>query len=191
MVVVKMIDDWFELFVAHSVNITRLASSSPDSWNFLLTRRTATTQEGDVYRATHATRRRMTLTGGMRIKAKRAEGTLWRAGNRTRLRAEENLARQGTTKLCAHDEKAEGHGKGARRADWDYGEKGADTATRTRKWNPSAGRARRATRTARRDFTAQWIRDQSELELRAHRAESEPATGSRPRHRNLDQSAGK
>jgi hypothetical protein len=42
-VVVEMIDDWFELFVAHSVNITRLASSSPDSWNFLLTRRTTTT----------------------------------------------------------------------------------------------------------------------------------------------------
>jgi hypothetical protein len=35
------------------------------------------TQEGDVYRATHATRRRTTLTGriddAMRIKAKRAE----------------------------------------------------------------------------------------------------------------------
>jgi hypothetical protein len=32
-VVVETIDDWFELFVAHSVNITRLASSSPDAQN--------------------------------------------------------------------------------------------------------------------------------------------------------------
>jgi hypothetical protein len=32
-VVVEAIDDWFELFVAHSANITRLASSSPDARN--------------------------------------------------------------------------------------------------------------------------------------------------------------
>ena len=32
-VVVETIDDWFELFVVHSVNITRLASSSPDAQN--------------------------------------------------------------------------------------------------------------------------------------------------------------
>jgi hypothetical protein len=75
----------FELFVAHLVNSTLLASSSPDAWDFLMTRRTTTAQEGDVYRATHATRRRMTLTGkiddAMRIKAKRGEGTRWQAGN--------------------------------------------------------------------------------------------------------------
>jgi hypothetical protein len=55
----------FELFVAHLVNTTLLAPSSLDSWNFLTTRGTTTTQEGDVYRAAHATRRRTTLTGGI------------------------------------------------------------------------------------------------------------------------------
>jgi hypothetical protein len=33
MVVVEAIDDWFEFSVAHSVNITQLASSSPDAQN--------------------------------------------------------------------------------------------------------------------------------------------------------------
>jgi hypothetical protein len=32
-VVVEAIDDWFELFVVHSVNITLLALSSPDAQN--------------------------------------------------------------------------------------------------------------------------------------------------------------
>jgi hypothetical protein len=38
-VVVEMIDDWFELFVAHLVNTMLLAPSSPDSWDFLTTHR--------------------------------------------------------------------------------------------------------------------------------------------------------
>jgi hypothetical protein len=37
------IDDMFELFVAHLVNITLLASSSPDAWDFLTTHGTTTT----------------------------------------------------------------------------------------------------------------------------------------------------
>jgi hypothetical protein len=37
------IDDLFELFVAHLVNTTLLAPSSPDSWDFLLTRGMTTT----------------------------------------------------------------------------------------------------------------------------------------------------
>jgi hypothetical protein len=76
----------FELFVAHLVNTTLLASSSPDSWDFLMTRGTTTTQEGDVYRAAHATRQRTMITSeiddAMGIKAKRVEGARWRIGNR-------------------------------------------------------------------------------------------------------------
>jgi hypothetical protein len=36
------IDDLVELFVEHLVNITLLASSSPDSWDFLMTYGTTT-----------------------------------------------------------------------------------------------------------------------------------------------------
>jgi hypothetical protein len=36
------IDDLFKLFVEHLVNMTLLASSSPDSWDFLTTHGTTT-----------------------------------------------------------------------------------------------------------------------------------------------------
>jgi hypothetical protein len=36
------IDDLFELLVAHLVNTTLLASSSPDAWDFLMMRGTTT-----------------------------------------------------------------------------------------------------------------------------------------------------
>ena len=63
-------------------------------------------------------RRRTTRsTTRLGIKAERAERAHWQAGNRTRLRAEENSARRGTTKHCARDKEAENHDKGARRAD--------------------------------------------------------------------------
>jgi hypothetical protein len=127
------IDDLFELFVVHLVNITRLASSSPDALYFLRMHETTmrsithtrdetgsmgmctrenelvvprvdseqdadqggclgvvqgmtgstTIQEGDVYRAAHATRRRTTTIGEvddvMEIKAERVERARWRA----------------------------------------------------------------------------------------------------------------
>jgi hypothetical protein len=37
------INGLFELFVAHLVNTTLLASSSPDAWDFLMTHGTMTT----------------------------------------------------------------------------------------------------------------------------------------------------
>jgi hypothetical protein len=95
-------------------------------------------------------RRRTTrLTTRLGIKAERAERAHWQAGNKTRLRAEENSARRGTTKRCARDKEAENHDKGARRADrasWEHrraGKAARDLGTQ--------GRARRGSRARTRE----------------------------------------
>ena len=62
MVVVEAIDDWFELFVVHSVNITRLASSSPDAQNGDGIMSGANWRSGVEQRMTGLTSRRKTRT---------------------------------------------------------------------------------------------------------------------------------
>jgi hypothetical protein len=87
------------------------------------------TQEGDVYRAIHATRRRTTLTGGiddtMRIQAKRAKRTRWRAGN---------SGRHNSREMGAQNAEQSDNGDQAR------SERGEDTPRRREKQGAGAGR---------------------------------------------------